>query len=250
MIVLDVLGHGAAEVPLPNRNQPVQTFFFDRSHEPVRVGVRIGRTRALDPRVAPRRNVRRHRHDQLTDVDEQTSASAALRVCPLAANQLSVPRQQGVGRRDRRNVPQGCAAETVRSGGERAPIVIRGTKPMATQLMPQQTIAALRGRSRCAAYIYGCTGGMSIESWHIRPRARRRRGEPRGSTREDSRPHRRNLAGTARRSSGNRSKGNLAGMLRLAHPPSRDRCRARFGEVRGRLALPAKTQRAVDVDGL
>jgi len=45
MVVLDVFRHGAAEVPLADRNQPVQTFLFDRPHEPFRVGVRIRRTR-------------------------------------------------------------------------------------------------------------------------------------------------------------------------------------------------------------
>jgi len=43
VVVRDVLGHGAAEVPIPDRNQPVQAFFFDRPHEPFRVRVRIGR---------------------------------------------------------------------------------------------------------------------------------------------------------------------------------------------------------------
>jgi hypothetical protein len=33
MGVLDVLRHGAPEVPLPDRNQPVQTFFFDGPHD-------------------------------------------------------------------------------------------------------------------------------------------------------------------------------------------------------------------------
>jgi hypothetical protein len=42
VVVLDVLRDGRSEVPLAERNQPVQAFFFDGSHEPFGVGVRIG----------------------------------------------------------------------------------------------------------------------------------------------------------------------------------------------------------------
>jgi hypothetical protein len=43
VIVLDVLCHGSAEVPHPDRNQPVQAFFLDRPDEAFGVRVRIGR---------------------------------------------------------------------------------------------------------------------------------------------------------------------------------------------------------------
>ena len=43
VVVGDVLRHRAPEMLLPDRNQPVQTFFFDRPHETFRVSVRIGR---------------------------------------------------------------------------------------------------------------------------------------------------------------------------------------------------------------
>ena len=43
VIVLDVLRHGPPEMPLPDRNQPVQAFFLDRPDDAFRVGVRIGR---------------------------------------------------------------------------------------------------------------------------------------------------------------------------------------------------------------
>src|SRR5258705_1670648 len=42
MIVGDELRDSLSEVLLAERNQPVQTFFFDRPHEPLRVGIRIG----------------------------------------------------------------------------------------------------------------------------------------------------------------------------------------------------------------
>lgn len=43
VVVLDVLRHGPPEVPLPDWNQAVKAFFFDRPHEAFSVGVRIGR---------------------------------------------------------------------------------------------------------------------------------------------------------------------------------------------------------------
>jgi hypothetical protein len=51
VIVLDILGHGPPEVPLPERNEPVQALFFDRPYEPLGVGVgvssRLHRQRAV-----------------------------------------------------------------------------------------------------------------------------------------------------------------------------------------------------------
>ena len=43
VVMGDVLGDRVPEMLLPDRNQPVQAFFFDRPHEPFRVCVRIGR---------------------------------------------------------------------------------------------------------------------------------------------------------------------------------------------------------------
>lgn len=54
VVVLDVLSQGTAEVPLPDRNQPGQTFFFDGPHEPLSVSVRIGRTRGRENHADPR----------------------------------------------------------------------------------------------------------------------------------------------------------------------------------------------------
>src|SRR6476620_6383379 len=41
MVVLDELCDRASEVALAHRNDPVETFFFDRPHKTFRVGVRI-----------------------------------------------------------------------------------------------------------------------------------------------------------------------------------------------------------------
>jgi len=43
MIVGDELYDGLSEMLLAERNQPVETFFFDRPHEPLRVRIRIRR---------------------------------------------------------------------------------------------------------------------------------------------------------------------------------------------------------------
>ena len=44
MIMGDKLRHGSSMMALPERNQAVQTFLFDRADEPVGVGVGIGCT--------------------------------------------------------------------------------------------------------------------------------------------------------------------------------------------------------------
>src|SRR5450759_1547424 len=43
MIVRDVFRDRPSEMPLANRNQPIEALLFDRSHEPFGVGIRIGR---------------------------------------------------------------------------------------------------------------------------------------------------------------------------------------------------------------
>src|SRR5262252_7265346 len=41
MIVRDILGDGSSQMALAERNQAIETFFFDRAHEAFRVGIRI-----------------------------------------------------------------------------------------------------------------------------------------------------------------------------------------------------------------
>jgi hypothetical protein len=43
VIVLDEFPHGAPEVSLPDRHDPIQTFFFDGSDESLRVRIGVGR---------------------------------------------------------------------------------------------------------------------------------------------------------------------------------------------------------------
>ena len=44
MIVLDELRDDAPEVSLPDRNDPVETFFLNRADESLGVGIRVGST--------------------------------------------------------------------------------------------------------------------------------------------------------------------------------------------------------------
>jgi hypothetical protein len=96
--------------------------------------------RALDPRIDPRWIFRRHPHDELTDLKQSTVPSGSLGVRPLAGNQLAMPPEQRVGRRDCGNLPQGRTADPICSRGQPAAIVIRETQPPSTKLTPQEPI--------------------------------------------------------------------------------------------------------------
>ena len=41
MIVLDILRHRVPEVPLPERNHPIETFFLDGPHESLGIRIRV-----------------------------------------------------------------------------------------------------------------------------------------------------------------------------------------------------------------
>jgi hypothetical protein len=51
------------------------------------------RERALDPRVSPRRILRRHAHDELTDLEQYPSLSGFPGVRPFPGDQLTMPPQ-------------------------------------------------------------------------------------------------------------------------------------------------------------
>ena len=95
---------------------------------------------ALDPRVAPRRILCRHAHDELTNLDQDPTPSRLPGGGPFPGDQLAMPSQQGVRRCDRRDVPQGCTSDSVRSRSEPTAIVVRETQPTATKLTPQQAV--------------------------------------------------------------------------------------------------------------
>jgi hypothetical protein len=96
--------------------------------------------RTLDPRVPPPRILRRHPHDELTDLDQHSAPSGALDVRPLAGDQLAMPPEQRVGRRDRGNLAQGRTADSVRSRRESMAIVVHEPQPTSTNLMPQEPV--------------------------------------------------------------------------------------------------------------
>jgi hypothetical protein len=96
--------------------------------------------RALDLRIAPRRIVRRHPHDELTNLEQDTAPSGSSAVRPLPRDQLTVPPKQGVRRRNRGDLPQDRTADSVRSGSQPTAILVRETQPTPTKLTPQKPV--------------------------------------------------------------------------------------------------------------
>src|SRR6185436_18344629 len=83
--------------------------------------------RALDPRVAPCRIFLRHPHHEALDLMED-AAPAWPRVRPLPSNELPMPAQPGVGRRDRGDLAQGRTAHPVRARGQPLAIIVGETQ--------------------------------------------------------------------------------------------------------------------------
>jgi hypothetical protein len=96
---------------------------------------------ALDSRVAPRRVLHGHAHDQPPNLGEDAAPTrTALRECPLARDQLSVPAEQCVRSHDRGDLAQGTTTQPVRSHSQASPIVIRQAQAPPTQLPAQETV--------------------------------------------------------------------------------------------------------------
>jgi hypothetical protein len=95
--------------------------------------------RALDPRVAPRRILLSHADDQSPDL-EQHAASGSSAVRPFPRDQLTMPAQQGVRRRDRGHLTQGRTTDSVRSGGQSTAIVITEAQSLLPELAPQEPV--------------------------------------------------------------------------------------------------------------
>jgi hypothetical protein len=81
-----------------------------------------------------------HSHDELTDLTQDTAPSESSAVRPLSGDQLPMPPEQGIRRRDRGDLPQNRTAESVRAGGQPAAIVVRETQPPSTKLTAQQPV--------------------------------------------------------------------------------------------------------------
>src|SRR4029079_9696889 len=86
VVVLDVLRYRAPEMPIPDRNQLVEAFLFDRAHEPLRVCARM------------RRALRDHEHSN-THVLESTSHVPAPFAIAIADQDARRPERIGLGHR-------------------------------------------------------------------------------------------------------------------------------------------------------
>ena len=60
-------------MPLPQRNQPVETFFLDRPHEPLRVRIRIRGAFGVSTTGCPRRRSRAAHHGSISDPDRRST---------------------------------------------------------------------------------------------------------------------------------------------------------------------------------
>jgi hypothetical protein len=96
--------------------------------------------RALDPRVTPCRILCRHPHDELPDFEKYPAPTSLSSVRPLPRNQLAMPSQQPVGRRDGRDLPQGRAAHPVCPRRQPSAIVVGQTQPTPAKLATQEPV--------------------------------------------------------------------------------------------------------------
>ena len=96
--------------------------------------------RALDPRVAPRRILRRHPHHEVPDFGEHTAMTTPSGVCPLPGDELTVPPQQRIRRHDRGDSTQRLTAHSEGAYGEPSPVFIGQAQATPSQLPPEQTV--------------------------------------------------------------------------------------------------------------
>jgi hypothetical protein len=78
----------------------------------------------LDPRVTPCRILLRHADDKSPDLEQHPAPSGLSAARPFPGDQLAMPPQQGVRRRDRGDLPQGRTADSVRTRRQPAAIII------------------------------------------------------------------------------------------------------------------------------
>ncbi len=84
--------------------------------------------RTLDPRVTLRRILLRHADDKSPDLEQHPAPSGLSAARPFPRDQLPMPAQQGVRRRDRGDLPQGRSARAVCSCGQPSASVIGGAR--------------------------------------------------------------------------------------------------------------------------
>jgi hypothetical protein len=81
-----------------------------------------------------------HPHDQPPDLEQHGASARPPGVGPLPGNQLAMPPQQRVGRRDRGDVSQDGTADAMRMGGQPTAILVREAQPTSTKLMPKEPV--------------------------------------------------------------------------------------------------------------
>ena len=128
---------------------------------------------ALDPRVTPRRILLRHPHDKPSNLHHDAAPPRLAGVRPFLCNQLSMPAQQRVRRRDRGDHAQGRTAHAVRPRSQPSAIVVGETQSPGPQLA-----AAGTGSLRSGTRLPPAPGGPASRSAHPTPSA-----APRGRSR-------------------------------------------------------------------
>ena len=96
--------------------------------------------RALDTRVAPRRILLRHSHDQPPDLDQHAAtAEPAAGVRPFPGDELSMAAQNRVGRDDRGDLMEAAAAQPVAVHSQPTAFLIGQADP-AVQVRAEDTV--------------------------------------------------------------------------------------------------------------
>ena len=88
VVMLDELVHRCPEMPFPQRNHPIQTLFFNRSYEPLRVCVTV-------------RRLERRLHHAYGGFLQQVADSGAPLPIPVADQDTAVGQRSVVERRHR-----------------------------------------------------------------------------------------------------------------------------------------------------
>jgi hypothetical protein len=97
--------------------------------------------RAANPRVAPRRVLLRHAHNQPPDLRKHARTNtSSFAVGPFPRDQLSMPSEDRVRSDDRRDLALHASAQSVPTNGEPTPLVIAEPKTPALELLPQDAI--------------------------------------------------------------------------------------------------------------
>jgi hypothetical protein len=104
--------------------------------------------RALNPRVAPRRILGGHPHNEPLNLWHHAAPARRAGVRPFPGDQLPVPTQQCVWRRDRGNLLQCRATDAVRASCQPASIRVREPESTLADLTTQEPVLLNQIRNR------------------------------------------------------------------------------------------------------